>query len=132
MLFGTPRVVPSAPYVLPDPAGMSILLVAPWLVLGLLPLLRRGRGRARAMAVGCWLASAAVAVPHLLYVNSGWMQFGYRFSLDWMPFMLLAAILGARSARRWVTVPPLLLAVAANFWGVLAVMNWESWSALLR
>ncbi|MGK4004709.1 hypothetical protein WMF31_18905 [Sorangium sp. So ce1036] len=42
--------------------------------------------------------AAAVALPSLLYQNTGWIQFGYRFSNDFAPF-LFAMI--AASGRRF-------------------------------
>ena len=41
-----------------------------------------------------WITIALAALPGLLYQNSGYIQFGYRFSLDYMIYlmMLLASI----------------------------------------
>ncbi|MFO0590979.1 MAG: hypothetical protein U0441_25775 [Polyangiaceae bacterium] len=64
------------------------------------------------------LTAAAVALPSLAYQNSGWVQFGYRFSNDFAPF-LFAMI--AASARRF-TFPFWLLAawsVAVNAFGAV-------------
>jgi len=130
-LLGGPLAVGDPPYLVPDPEGMSVLLVSPWLVLALLPLLRPDRPEARRLALACWLAVLAIGVPHLLYVNTGWLQFGYRFALDWLPFPLLAAVLGVRRLRRSLALAPLILAIAVNAWGVVAVVRWESWSTLL-
>jgi hypothetical protein len=58
-----------------------------------------------------WVAAAcalAVAVPSLLYQNTGWIQFGYRFSNDFAPFLLLMIALGGRR-------------LAWPFWGLAAV-----------
>ncbi|HEY4120109.1 MAG TPA: hypothetical protein VGM56_19730 [Byssovorax sp.] len=42
------------------------------------------------------LTAAAVALPSLLYQNSGWLQFGYRFSNDYAPFLVLLVAVGRR------------------------------------
>ena len=42
----------------------------------------------------------AVALPDLLYQNSGWIQFGYRFSNDFAPFLFAMIAVGGRRARR--------------------------------
>ncbi len=55
------------------------------------------------------VTAAAVALPSLLYQNSGWVQFGYRFSNDFAPF-LFAMI--AVSGRR-LSVPFYVLGAAA-------------------
>lgn len=42
------------------------------------------------------LTAMAVALPNLLYQNSGWIQFGYRFSNDFAPFLFVMIALGGR------------------------------------
>jgi hypothetical protein len=43
-----------------------------------------------------WLTVAAVALPSLLYQNSGWVQFGYRFSLDYLVLFIMLLAIGGR------------------------------------
>ncbi len=43
-----------------------------------------------------WLTIALVALPSLLYQNSGWVQFGYRFSLDYLVFLVMLVAIGGR------------------------------------
>lgn len=62
--------------------------------------------------------AAAVAVPDLLYQNTGWVQFGYRFSNDFAPFLFAMIATGARR----LSVPFWLLAawgIAVNAFGAL-------------
>jgi hypothetical protein len=47
-----------------------------------------------------WVTIAAVAVPTLLYQNSGWFQFGYRFSLDYLVFLVMLIAIGGRPLGR--------------------------------
>lgn len=71
----------------PDPEGMSLLFTTPALIY---------LGRARWLSplmVGAWVALGLLLIPLLLYYNTGWWQFGYRFSLDFMvPVLVLLAI----------------------------------------
>jgi hypothetical protein len=62
--------------------------------------------------------AGAVAAPSLLYQNSGWVQFGYRFSNDFAPF-LFAMI--AASGRRLVAPFYALgaAAIAINAFGAI-------------
>lgn len=50
----------------------------------------------RAPHLGLWLTVAAVAVPTLFYQNTGWQQFGYRFSNDYAPFLFVLLAIGGR------------------------------------
>jgi hypothetical protein len=44
-----------------------------------------------------WACVGTIAAFSLFYQNSGWLQFGYRFSLDYMvPLVLLLALGGRR------------------------------------
>jgi hypothetical protein len=70
---------------------MSILITSP----GLLYAVRAPWRESRAW----WLAGAAVAVlvPTLLYYGGGWLQYGYRYALDSIPFVF--ALCGLAAAR---------------------------------
>jgi hypothetical protein len=47
-----------------------------------------------------WITVALVAAFTLLYQNSGWLQFGYRFSLDYMVILVALLALGGRPLTR--------------------------------
>jgi hypothetical protein len=68
-----------------------------------------------------WLTTALVAVPGFFYQNSGYFQFGFRFSLDYTPYLILLLALGARrfTGLFWAAA---LAGVAVNAWGA-AVFN---------
>jgi hypothetical protein len=44
--------------------------------------------------VALWLTVLAVAVPTLFYQNTGWLQFGYRFSNDYAVFLFALLAIG--------------------------------------
>ena len=70
--------------------GLALWLTSPFFLLALWP---------RRRPPDYWVAIAAaalVAVPNLLYQNSGWLQFGYRFSNDFAPLLMVALALGGR------------------------------------
>jgi hypothetical protein len=77
-----PAVIPEFPFFRPDTLGMSVFLTSP----GLLFALRADWRDKRAW----WLAGATIAVliPTLLYYGGGWLQYGYRYFLDSVPFVL--------------------------------------------
>jgi hypothetical protein len=75
--------------------GSNVILGAPW-VLALA--FARDRFPQR---WGLLLSAAAVAVPSLLYQNSGQLQFSYRFAVDWLPMILVAIVFGGGAKRPW-------------------------------
>jgi hypothetical protein len=56
------------------------------------------------------LAAIGPLVLDLLYQNSGWAQFGYRFSNDYAPLLFVMLALGRRPMKR--------LFAAAAVWSV--------------
>jgi len=72
-----------------------------------------------------WLTIACVAVPVLLYQNSGWVQFGYRFSLDYMVFVIMLLAVGGRPLTR-VAKALIIAGIAINLFGAWSFdRRWE-------
>ncbi len=64
------------------------------------------------------LSAFFVALPSLLYQNSGWIQFGYRFSNDYALFLFVMIALGARrfNVSFWLLAA---CAIAVNAFGAI-------------
>ncbi|MCB0143921.1 MAG: hypothetical protein KDE50_28770 [Caldilineaceae bacterium] len=96
----------------PDPEGMSLFITTPALIYLL------GARRPTPLALGAWVSFVLLAIPLVLYYNTGWWQFGYRFSLDFMvPVMVLLAI-GAGRRVSWLMQGLIIVGVAVNAWGI--------------
>jgi hypothetical protein len=115
------------PLVVPVDVGTSILLSAPGLLLALFAVRRRPIAR---LTLGAGLTVLVVALFNLAHFSQGWVQWGYRFSLDFVPFLLPLVALGAGRAgdgRPRLTAFVLLAAGAAiNLWGVAwgQILGW--------
>ncbi|HEX2730755.1 MAG TPA: hypothetical protein VHM70_04090 [Polyangiaceae bacterium] len=70
----------------------------------------------RWLHVGLWLTVATVALPTLFYQNTGWSQFGYRFSNDYVVFLFALLASGGRRLGRWFWLVA-ALGVAINAFG---------------
>jgi hypothetical protein len=108
---------PACPIALPNDVGMSILLTSPAYLYVLSAITRFRRSR---LVAGATLAVAAIAIVNLMHFSQGWVQFGYRFSNDFVVFALLLVALGmARSGGVGLLAGWLVGAsVAVNFWGM--------------
>jgi hypothetical protein len=95
-----------------DPDGMSLFVTTPLFALLLWP-----RARPR-LHLALWLTVAATALPGFLYQNTGYVQFGYRFSLDYTPYLFLLLAIGARPMGRGFQALA-LAGIAVNTWGAL-------------
>lgn len=100
--------------------GMAIWLTSPWLVLLLLPRVRGPRFWT------LWLCVALVALPSLTYMNSGWYQFGYRFSLDYMVLLVALLAIGGRPLGR-VGKALIGVAIAVNLFGAVTFGRYWGW-----
>ena len=71
------------------------------------------------------VTALAVAIPSLIYQNSGWIQFGYRFSLDYTVFfMLMLAATGRKFGKLFLALA--VFAVAVNLFGAITFdRHWE-------
>jgi hypothetical protein len=85
-----PRIMARAPFVKISQHGMSLLVTSPNLAYTVMPQDRNE------LTCPLWLTIAAVAIPSLLYQNSGYIQFGYRFSLDYMIYFVVLLAIGNR------------------------------------
>ncbi len=117
----------ACPLAVPRDVGMSVILTSPAYLLAIPILGRLGRSQ---LVAGAVMAVLLISVANLMHFSQGWVQFGYRFSLDAAPFALVVVAIGAeRLIVRWrwgmaVASGLLVLSVAVNLWGV-------TWSRLL-
>jgi hypothetical protein len=107
----------ACPLALPHDVGMSLLLTSPAFLLAIPALRLHGRSR---LVTGAVVAILLIALVNLMHFSQGWVQFGYRFSNDFVVFALPLVALGmARRGRvgrlGWGLVA---VSVAVNLWGV--------------
>jgi len=110
----------SCPLAVPNDIGMSVLLTSPAYLLAIPAL---GRFRTSRLVAGATIAVLLVAIVNLMHFSQGWVQFGYRFSNDFVPWAVILVALGAEAiARRGagaVIVGGLVVAsILINAWGV--------------
>jgi hypothetical protein len=94
---------------------MSVLLTSSPLLFG--AFVRRSDALKRA----CWIGILLVSIPTLMYYSAGWVQFGYRYLMDYLPFLMILTAFGfddhqSPTAFR-VKVALVVLSIAIGFWG---------------
>ena len=57
--------------------------------------------------------------------GTGWTQFGYRYALDFYPFLLLLTLRGIGEQLKWYHKLLIVLSVLVNIWGVLFINIFE-------
>jgi hypothetical protein len=107
------------------------LPIVSWLEVAglLLALLAFRRPRWARLKVGASLAVVVIALFNLAHFSQGWVQWGYRFSLDFIPFLLPLVALGAMRADgrpRRIAYALLIVGATVNLWGVAwaKILGW--------
>jgi hypothetical protein len=112
------------PIATPKDVGMSILLTSP-AYLFLIPALRGRRSR---LVAGAFLAVVAIGLVNLMHFSQGWVQFGYRFSNDFVPFALplVAVGMARRNGVGWLGFGLVGVSIVVNLWGVIwgNILGW--------
>jgi len=105
-----------APWIQISGHGLAIWVTTPALLLVLWPKQKPPLHRA------LWITIACVAAPSLLYMNSGWVQFGYRFSLDYLVFLVVLLAVGGRPISRVL----IAACIAINLFGAVTFdRDWQ-------
>jgi len=107
-----PESLPRAPYLQISGHGLALWFTTPILLFVLWPRERNPLHRT------LWLCVAAVALPSLLYQNSGWVQFGYRFSLDYLVLLVMLLAIGGRPLTRFAKAL-IIAGIVINLFGAI-------------
>jgi len=113
----SPEYIPYFPFIKPIPDGMSILLTTP----AVFYVLKAKYNE----SVNLWalLAMLGIMVPIVLWFSTGWVQFGYRYSLDFLPFLLILIAAGMGKTMNKTMIILVAISVAVNLWGALWVVR---------
>jgi hypothetical protein len=113
----------TCPLAYPRDVGTSLILTSPGYLLAIPALRSRSR-----LVVGAVVAIGLIAFVNLMHFSQGWVQFGYRFSNDFVVFVLpLVAVGMARRNRVGALGFTLIgLSILVNAWGVIwgNVLGW--------
>ncbi len=105
-----PELPGRAPWLQISGHGLALWVTTPVFVLLLWPRQRPP------IHLALWLTVALVAIPTFFYQNSGWVQFGYRFSLDYTVFLVLLLAVGGRPLTR-LTRALIVVGIVVNLFG---------------
>lgn len=95
----------------PSPFGMGILFTSPLLFLALRPIFKKG------IELNSIITVFLVSLPSFFHYAQGWVQFGYRFLLDFIIFLMI--ILAMRFKPSKFNLFMIMFSVIVNYWGVL-------------
>lgn len=112
MLCLLPRILTRPPYVQISWHGLSLLFTTPLFAYVLWP------RRRSPLMTWLYLSCLLPMITHLMYQNSGWVQFGYRFSLDYTVYLVALLALGGRRIG-WLARGLIVFGVGVNTFGAI-------------
>jgi hypothetical protein len=109
------------PFVAANPWGMSIFVTSPWFVR-----LLSFRYNDRSSRL-IWATVIIIAVPVLCYYAVGYRQFGYRYSLDFLPFLFYLLLRHYRAQREKLSVSFKAVIVVCAIWNLNLFLGHYLW-----
>lgn len=122
MLTFLPKFSNQPPYIIPNLFSMAIWFITPAYLLAVFAKIRE---RISIASLG---AAIGIAIPLLLHGGNGFTQFGYRYTLDFLPFLLiLVASALTKRIGLWAKIL-IFLSIAVNLWGVVMINFLNIWT----
>jgi hypothetical protein len=116
LLFQPPVLIESFPYIVPSTFGLSLIFTTPALLF-----IFGARGDASTWALS--LTVLLISLPGLFHGWPGAAQFGYRFSLDYTPFLMLLTAKGIGDRVSAKARFLIVLSCCISLWG-LRYVTW--------
>ncbi|KKR91515.1 MAG: hypothetical protein UY16_C0001G0030 [Candidatus Gottesmanbacteria bacterium GW2011_GWA2_47_9] len=76
----------------------------------------------KAEVAALWLAAVVTMIPSLLHYGTGWMQFGYRYTLDITAILVLLSVFGMKGKLNWLYILGIFFSVIVYQMGINALM----------
>ena len=118
ILFQGPILLSDFPYFEPNWMGLGLLFTTPaFIYIFKGPWSRLSK----------YAALAVVCILPILITHGtvGLTQFGYRFSLDFTPFLLILTAKGMRENLGWEEKALIILSLLVNLWGVVSIIQFN-------
>ncbi len=101
------------PYLLPRISGLALTFTTPASVFAL-----KAKNR-NPKVLGSWVSVLLIFIFLMCYFSNGADQFGYRYGLDFFPFLFLLISQGVKNPLTPRAKSLIIIGVLVNFWGVL-------------
>jgi hypothetical protein len=113
ILFSLPVIKSEFPYIYPSMTGLAIWITTPAFIYAFVADIRTR------IAIGCWVSIFIISIANFTHGTWGFAQFGYRFAMDFYPFLFLLTIMGIGNDIKWHHKLLISLGIIVNLWGVL-------------
>lgn len=109
------------PFVVPSLYSMALYIVTP--AFFLIPF----ASFKKKLVYSSLIAVLIMSIPSLIKGGNGFTQFGFRYALDFMPFLLILTASGLQNQfSRWAKML-IILSILINLWGVVMISHLGIW-----
>ncbi len=119
--LGLPRLIDGFPYIVPSWNGLAIWITTPAFVYAFKAEIRNK------LALACWVSIALIALVNFSHGTWGFTQFGYRFAVDFYPFLFILTVKGIGNKIRWHHITLIIIGIVVNLWGVLTMSKFPGY-----
>ena len=114
IFLALPIIKKGFPYIQPSWAGLAIWITSPAFIYSICASIKE-----RFVQLS-WFSILLISIVIFSHGTTGFAQFGYRFAVDFYPFLILLTIKGvAKTGLKWHHWLLLIMGVIVNLWGVL-------------
>lgn len=121
IFFSFPIFMDRPPFVIPYLYAMAIYIVTPAFFLILFASFKKR------LVYSASITVLAILIPILMKGGNGFTQFGFRYSMDFLPFLLFLTASGLQNQFRWWAKLLIILSILINLWGVVMISFLNKW-----
>lgn len=118
IFFQGPILLNSFPYFKPSWMGLALFFTTPAFIFIF-------KGPWNKLSKYSAIAILCILPPIITHGTVGFTQFGYRFSLDFTPFLMLLTAKGMSENLSWQEKALIILSLLINLWGVVSIIKFN-------
>lgn len=118
LFWKLPTLQSNWPYFIPSIISLPIWFTSPLLVLIF-------NFKKKLLTASSWAAIIPTFFIVSMWGGIGFTQFGYRFLLDYLVFLLILLGLGIGKKPNWFVYILLLISIIVNFWGIILINKYN-------
>ncbi len=116
IFFQGPTLLNSFPYFEPSWMGLGLFFTTPAFIYIFM-------GKWDRLSIKAGIAVLCILPVLITHGTVGFTQFGYRFSLDFIPFLMLLTAKGMKEILDWKEKSLIILSILINLWGVMMLLH---------
>ncbi len=113
-----PDFIEYPPFVIPNLDGLAIWITTPAFIYAF------KAGIRNKLSLACWVSIILIAFVNFSHGTWGFVQFGYRFALDFYPFLFLLTVVGIGDEIKWHHKVLIIIGILVNTWGILIIQKY--------